>query len=212
MLSFWPVVSVRPARGPASASTPPRTITRGVRPLPLPGPASAWPNRFDYRQRPRNWRRTSEHRVSRRIACQYDRALPSAEVQLLGRFRMPATCFRQPYGPTRVVNAVPETTAAGDLVLPLLQRYAVHSTGAQLAPERVLARAAISRVGADPLPRHASVGRSDRRHLLPSTNGVTGGIAKVPSAPRRWGCNPLAAFGHPVSRWVRPPPGRERPL
>ncbi len=93
--------------------------------------------------------------------------------------------LHQPHRALGVVDAIPEPTAAGDLVLPLLHLLPVDRAAAEAAPQRMLSIGALARVGGELLPRRARVARSSGADLLPSLDGVACSVAKVPAAPLR---------------------------
>jgi len=126
---------------------------------------------------------------------------------LLRRLRVTRHGIGEPDDPVLVVDAIPEPTTAGDLVLPLPHRCAVDRAGTETPLEGVLAGAPVPRNTGDALPRHTAVSRGCTADLLPSGDGVARRIPEVPAARGRRGGDPLSPFGH-VNRLEGPEPPR----
>src|SRR5256885_5470103 len=99
----------------------------------------------------------------------------------LGSLGMAGRGQGEPDDTPLVVDAVPEAPGAGDLVLPLLERVAVDQAAAKRSLEGMLPLAALSGIGGDPLPGGAGVAGRRRAHLLPTRDGIAGGVTEVPS-------------------------------
>ena len=117
-------------------------------------------------------------------------------VALLGRFGVAQVYCDHPHRSVEVVDAVPDSSACSDLVLPLLHVGAVYRPPAEPTPERVLTLAAVSRLPGYGLPCGPRVGRCRGAELRPSFGGVAGGVPEVP-ASRCWRRgDPLPAPSH----------------
>lgn len=102
----------------------------------------------------------------------------------------------QPVGVALIVDAVPEPVGAGDLVLPLLQRLAVHQPGAEASLRGVLALRAVTAICGDPLPSGSGIGGCSRADRLPAVDSITRRVAEVPAARGRRRSDTLFSLGH----------------
>ena len=105
--------------------------------------------------------------------------------RLLGRFRMADVSTHEPQHSRCLINAVPESAAASDFVLPLLQIHTDHPAGPERALEGVLPAVTMARVRGDALPRGSRIAWCCGADLLPSPDRFVGGEAEVPTA-RCW--------------------------
>ena len=105
--------------------------------------------------------------------------------RLLGRLRMADVNTHEPQRSRCLINAIPESAAADDFVLPLLQLHTDDPAGPERALEGVLPAVTMARVRGDALPRGSRIAWCCGADLLPSPDRFVGGEAEVPTA-RCW--------------------------
>ena len=114
---------------------------------------------------------------------------------LLGCLGVAWVAGGHPHGPVGVVDAVPDPSACGDLVLPLLHLGAIHDPPREGVLEGMLPLASVPRIRGDGLPRDARIARCCCADLCPTLGRVGCGIPEVPAPGRRWRGNSLPALG-----------------
>lgn len=101
-----------------------------------------------------------------------------------------------PDGPFVVVDAVPDATATGYLVLPLGQLDAVYGVRGKATLQGLLAPTPSSGIGGNEFPGRSDVVGGGCAELFPGLGGVVAGESAVPPAIARWRGDSVPATGH----------------